>query len=453
MVGLLLVFVISVVAVTYSLRIETRRQLMSVDSHVLSLLVQNQLERAEQEVGLVFNFETLGELEVWAALLETATADGVFAVQLYDLDGKLRQSSSEEILGESLSGKIEEAVLNGKPVTLFQEEVWLSRYVAVPFDRDEIIAVSDIYLPLWEGDGTQLIGLARYLMDGSVLRSEFEVLDTRLMKQAGVAIGLGGAVIIALFWMAWRKLSVANQKILKHAEGLKRANAELAMLAKTSALGSVTAHLIHGLKNPLAGLRQVVGTRGGGQPELDEVEWRGAREATDRMQRMIEEVVGVLQDSGTGVSFEMSAGDVLDELESRFYREVSQSKKTLVFSGDKEANIGSKEASIVLLIATNLVRNALEAIADEGLVKVSFERGSSEFRLVVSDDGVGISRSQEERLFVPTQSGKSGGAGIGLAISRQLAQFLGGDIRFVGTEGRGAVFELRFPASQDAAEG
>lgn len=451
MLGLLVIFSSVVAAVTYSLRWEIRQQLISVDSHVLSLLVQNQIERAEQEAGLVFRFESLSELDVWAALLETATADGVFAVQLYGLDGSLRQSSSERIMERSLSDAVESTVSSGTPLTQFREDVWLSRYVDIGFEDDVQISVSDIYLPLFDSDGRQVLGVARYLMDGSVLAGEFDALDGKLTKQASVAIALGGLAILVLFGLALLRLGVENRRVLQHAERLRRANAELAMLAKTSAVGSVTAHLIHGLKNPLAGLRQVVGGSGS-VGELKDDELADAREATERMQRMVEEVVGVLQDIGTGAGYQLTVAEILEELERRFRRDAESAGVALRLEGDDDALLDSQTAGIVLLIASNLVKNALEAVEEGGDVSVRFEAVGKAFFLTVADSGQGISEDRRDTLFAPVKSSKSGGAGIGLAISRQLARFLGGDLQLLDTGRKGATFELSFPCERQDAE-
>lgn len=446
--GLLFVFAAVVSMVTLSVRTDIRSQMLDVDSHVLNLLVRKEIAQAERDADLIFEFETLGEIEIWSALLETAEVDGAFAVQLFDAGGSLLQSSSSSLVDHSVPEVIAGKLRRGEAYSEFSPEVWVSDFAEVSFSSDSRVAVSDVYLPLQSSYSGANLGTVRYLMDGSSLANQFAVLDQRLLRQACVAIGLGGLAVFVLFWVAWRRLSDANARVLRHATRLKRANAELAMLARTSAVGSVTAHLIHGIKNPLAGLRQVVSSRRSGDVTVDEEEWRGASEAAERMQRMVEEVVMVLQDTSSGLNFETSSGDLFEGLESRF---TEQAKKRFIrfsVSGPGGVVIDSSICSIASLIVSNLVQNAIDASPEGGEVSVEFASDGEVATVLVRDCGRGVPIDLQDQLFAPVHSGKEGGAGIGLAISSQLARHIRGSLRYVDTSGKGALFELSFPTRE-----
>ena len=72
-------------------------------------------------------------------------------------------------------------------------------------------------------------------------------------------------------------------------------------------------------------------------------------------------------------------------------------------------------------------------------------------RFVVDDTGIGIDAGQAERLFEPFEQADNsttrahGGAGLGLAICRRLADLMGGSIAVTGTPGSGSCFALRLP--------
>jgi signal transduction histidine kinase len=104
-------------------------------------------------------------------------------------------------------------------------------------------------------------------------------------------------------------------------------------------------------------------------------------------------------------------------------------------------------------ILVNLMRNARQAIEGEaerrghGVVTVTAGREDGDTVIRVSDDGPGVPEKALERLFQPfASSGRAEGAGLGLAISRELAQAHGGDLKLVDTGPGGAVFEIRLPA-------
>ena len=102
----------------------------------------------------------------------------------------------------------------------------------------------------------------------------------------------------------------------------------------------------------------------------------------------------------------------------------------------------------------NLARNAIAHTAQEqGLVRLEVQRVAPDrIRFVVSDDGPGISAAERERVFErfhrvdPARSRAEGGAGLGLAIVRAIAEAHGGSVRATEpTTGRGARVELVLP--------
>ncbi len=103
-------------------------------------------------------------------------------------------------------------------------------------------------------------------------------------------------------------------------------------------------------------------------------------------------------------------------------------------------------------IFLNILRNGGEAIegqtdrAAPGVVRVSAERRDGQWLIRLADDGPGLPQRAIERLFQPfSGSGRPGGAGLGLAIARELAQGHGGDLILADSSPAGAVFELRLP--------
>ena len=104
-------------------------------------------------------------------------------------------------------------------------------------------------------------------------------------------------------------------------------------------------------------------------------------------------------------------------------------------------------------ILVNLLRNAREAIeaADKpqpGRVTASYERRGDDSVIRLSDNGPGVPERAIPALFKPfAGSARAGGAGLGLAISRELAQAHGGDLVLIGTGPHGATFELTLPVA------
>jgi PAS domain S-box-containing protein len=101
-------------------------------------------------------------------------------------------------------------------------------------------------------------------------------------------------------------------------------------------------------------------------------------------------------------------------------------------------------------ILVNLLANAVK-FTDRGEVVLGLREDGAQPVLWVHDTGIGIAPADQERVFEPFWQANQGlarehgGSGLGLAVARQLARLLGGDITFQSTPGAGSTFEVRLP--------
>ena len=109
-------------------------------------------------------------------------------------------------------------------------------------------------------------------------------------------------------------------------------------------------------------------------------------------------------------------------------------------------------------VLVNLMRNAREAIDGapdrNGVGEVSVDLAAKDGMSVIriADDGPGLPERARANLYQPVLgSARRGGAGLGLAIARELAQAHGGDLALVETSPQGAVFEIRLPGAPGPA--
>ena len=101
-------------------------------------------------------------------------------------------------------------------------------------------------------------------------------------------------------------------------------------------------------------------------------------------------------------------------------------------------------------ILVNLFRNAREAMEGNGRntgeVRLTAERKEGRAIVRITDNGPGVPERARDRLFEPfVGSGRPGGAGLGLAIARDLVRGHGGELSLAETGPSGAVFELVMP--------
>lgn len=101
-----------------------------------------------------------------------------------------------------------------------------------------------------------------------------------------------------------------------------------------------------------------------------------------------------------------------------------------------------EEVKRVLL---NLVKNAMEALPEGGIVVIRTYSYRDHAYVEVVDNGSGIQEDLKSRIFIPNFSTKSTGTGLGLAICKKVVEAHKGHIEFASAQGMGTTFTIRFP--------
>ena len=144
--------------------------------------------------------------------------------------------------------------------------------------------------------------------------------------------------------------------------------------------------------------------------------------------------------------------------------EVLQSLGPLAKNRGNQMILASPDDPIVVLTdgfrlrqcLMNLISNAIKFTQD-GQVAVTFEKqrtatGRAQYEIKVADTGIGMSAEAQSRLFEPFQQGDGsvtrvyGGTGLGLALTREMMQLLGGTVGVESVAGLGSTFTLSLPA-------
>lgn len=162
----------------------------------------------------------------------------------------------------------------------------------------------------------------------------------------------------------------------------------------------------------------------------------------------------------------LEAGKITIQNRAFFLRELVRESVALVETRAKSRNISLQlnleglpdlvysDPKRIRQVLMNLLDNALK-FTPQGWIRIS---GTSrpqgtqtqEVTILVEDSGIGIQEKDSERIFrqyTQVETGKTrlvGGAGLGLSISRNLAQLLGGDLTLSSRPGEGSTFAFRF---------
>jgi len=226
----------------------------------------------------------------------------------------------------------------------------------------------------------------------------------------------------------------------------------LASRARLAALGEAVAKINHDLRNMLTSA-QIASER------LAALKDPKVTQALPRLERALDRAVKLATDVLTYGKTQEPAPDARAMLLAPALEVAAEEARlsdqgVRLVSGVDPADQINADPDQLHRILVNLLRNAREAIEQQegrsgvGAVQVSLGQEDGHSLIFLADNGPGVSERARERLFQPfAGSTRPGGAGLGLAIARELAQGHGGDLSLAQTGPEGSVFELRLPGA------
>lgn len=107
------------------------------------------------------------------------------------------------------------------------------------------------------------------------------------------------------------------------------------------------------------------------------------------------------------------------------------------------------DQTILDIIFENLVSNAIKYTPSGGTITLRARAGSRHIYLDVADTGMGVPKAERSKLFAAfyraTNAAKGKGYGLGLNITRDLVNRIGGELRWESEEGKGSTFTVVLP--------
>jgi signal transduction histidine kinase len=265
-----------------------------------------------------------------------------------------------------------------------------------------------------------------------------------------VGSAISGEASAALDFLAEQLPAVIELcRVIEQKVALER---ELDERERMALVGQMAASISHNLKNPLGSMKTILqvqlensslpaGARGDLSMVLGELDRLSAK-----LNQLLQYARPAVRSSGAAPS-RVEVGAVAEQVVSLLRHDAERRRVSLTLS-DESGNAqvrGPQEALADIL--SNLVVNAIEAMADGGAISVGVTREADNVVLAIVDDGPGISVGDRANVFRPFFTTKPSGTGLGLAIVERRAAELGGSVACESPviEGRGTKFIVRLP--------
>lgn len=234
---------------------------------------------------------------------------------------------------------------------------------------------------------------------------------------------------------------------LRDLESMEEIESELELSRRMAAIGRLTSGVAHEVKNPINAIVVHLELL---RNKLGDPNAPGIRhlEVIDAEIRRLDRVVQTLVDFSRPVELQLREQDlraVIGDVLALATEELSTRNVILIDHMPPKAVIANVDADLLKQAALNVIENGAQAMPEGGKLEVSLELDRKSAVIRIADEGVGIPDEIRDRIFDLYFTTKSGGSGIGLAMTYRILQLHHGGIEVQSREERGTEFRLRIP--------
>lgn len=210
-----------------------------------------------------------------------------------------------------------------------------------------------------------------------------------------------------------------------------------------------SANAAHELRTPLAVMstKFEVFEKNKNPDEADYKEAIGmARTQTDRLSHVIDILLEMTELQSAPKSDSISLSEITEEVICDLVA-VAEKKSISLVQDDGEARLTGSD-TLVYRAIYNLIENAIKYNKEGGKVSVAITEDESFAKVIITDTGSGIAKEDWDRIFEPffrvdkSRSRSMGGAGLGLALVKEIAVRHGGDVKVIESSNKGSSIEL-----------
>ena len=277
------------------------------------------------------------------------------------------------------------------------------------------------------------------------------LLVTRNVEIIIIVLGLLAIIMTTVFTtrLFIKRLRESDAKI-------NEMNVQLMHSDKLAALGKMGASVAHEINNPLVVVMQKIGWMEDLLDEEDPEKSKNLEEYRktinridhhlERIRKVVHNMLGYarrMEPRLENVDVNETLNQTIDLLEN--YALINNINIQTDLAPD--VPIIANDQAQLQQVFLNLISNATDAINKDGLIEIKSRKIDSHIVVTVSDDGPGIPRDRQGKVFEPffTTKDTEKGTGLGLWISYDIMEKMGGTIMFESKVGEGSTFTVKIP--------
>jgi len=282
---------------------------------------------------------------------------------------------------------------------------------------------------------------------GSSLLEAFE--RRRPLSQREFEAAGGKRVQVSLDFVQERNSQIGALLIMRDTESVRRIGDEIEMSRRLSASGRLTRGVAHEVKNPINAIvlhLQLLRNKLAEQ----EPDTRRHMDIIDTEIRRLDRVVQTLVDFTRPRDLHLEEIDLrrlMEEVAQLAAPDAEQHGVTIDRQMPEQRLTVKVDVDLMKQALLNVVINGVQAMPQGGLLTISARRQNGAVVAEIRDEGGGIPRDVQEKIFELYFTTKKDGSGIGLAQTYQILQWHYGSVDFESTEGIGTVFRFNIPSA------
>jgi two-component system, NtrC family, sensor histidine kinase HydH len=359
---------------------------------------------------------------------ELARMPGLVHANVFDIQRSLVWSTNPEAIGRDVGANEElDEALKGelalesellKPANFIKPE-----HAFVPNKARDAI---EVYIPVRDAQD-RVVGVAElYMLPQRLIESIHEM--TRYVWLACAGSGL-------LIYMALVGLVMQADRQIAQQQRTIVANESLV------AVGDMASAVAHGLRNPLASIRSSAELIALGP---DNAQANDIMSEVDRLQAWIAKLLAYAQQGGRALT-PVNLGQLFDTLLKSHAARMSKAGVTMTRDWPDDLPRVRADAPALEQALDNLIGNALDAMPQGGELRLKATAQGEKLQITVSDNGVGMSAADLDRVFTPFHTTKRTGLGVGLPLAKRSIERLGGRLTLQSRLGEGTMAIVQLP--------